>query len=354
MAPRRAPCEFPRAAWSKRGRADSGGTAMTVLVTGAGIIGTMIAGALHKVGRRAVLLDIKPDRAAIRSLVADAPIEIVAGDICDAGFVERLTADLGVDSIVHTAAVLTSAIAKDPRRGVEVNVMGTVNVLEAARRLSMKRVVLSSSTTLAYPTFGAGETGPLDEDFAIRVVSQRPINIYSATKLFDEHLASIYATQFGVDAIAVRYAAVLGDWTGPNNSIPGTLLRVFRSAIQERRPAVFDEPRLAWLGGDEFIDARDCASATVAALDAARPNQRVFTISSGTLATFDDFVAAARRLYPELEVKLTFERKGGFAGFPHIRRFPSDISAAARELGFVPKFDLASSLRHYLAPDSAR
>jgi UDP-glucose 4-epimerase len=327
---------------------------MTVLVTGAGIIGTMIAGALHAKGRRVVLLDIRPNHAAIGSLVADAPIDVVVGDICDAVFVERLAADRGVEAIVHTAALLTSAIAKDPRRGVEVNVMGTANVLEAARRLRMKRVILSSSTTLAYPTFGAGETGPLHEDFAIRIVSERPMNLYSATKLFDEHLAAIYAAQFGVDAIAVRYAAVLGDWAGPNNSIPGTLLRVFRSAIRERKPAVFDEPRLAWLGGDEFVDARDCAAATVAALDAPAPKQRVFTISSGILSTFDDFVAAARRLYPALEVKLTFERKGGFAGFPHIRRFPSDISAAARELGFVPKFDLASSLRHYLAPDVER
>lgn len=326
---------------------------MTVLVTGAGIIGTMIAGVVHAQGRRVVLLDIKPDPAAIRSLVADAPIDVVAGDICDAAFIERMAADRGVEAIVHTAALLTSAIAKDPRRGVEVNVMGTANVLEAARRLRMRRVVLSSSTTLAYPTFGAGETGPLDEDFAFRIVSQRPVNLYSATKLFDEHLAAIYAAQFGVDAIAVRYAAVLGDWVGANNSIAGTLLRVFRSAIREGKPAVFDEPRLAWLGGDEFVDARDCAVATVAALNVAAPKQRVFTISSGILSTFDDFVAAARRLYPALEVKLTFERKGGFAGFPHIRRFPSDISAAARELGFVPKFDLASSLRHYLAPVAA-
>jgi len=322
---------------------------MTVLVTGAGIIGTMIAKALQKEGKRAILVDIRPDFAAIRSLIDATAIEVVAGDICDLPFVEQLARDRGIEAIIHTAAVLTSAISQDPRRGVEVNVMGTVNILEVARRLRLKRVVLSSSTTLAYPTFGAGETGPLNEDFAIRVVSQRPINLYSATKLFDEHLAAIYAAQFDVDSIVVRYAAVLGDWAGPNNSIPGTLLRALKSAIQNRAPAIFSESRLAWLGGDEFIDARDCAIATVAALNATKPQQRVFTISSGKLATFDDFVAAARRIYPELEVELTFERKGGFAGFPHIRRFPSDIAAAARDLNFVPKFDLFSSLEHYLA-----
>ncbi len=322
---------------------------MAVLVTGAGIIGSMIANVLHRQGREVVLLDIRPDLAAIRSLVGDAPIAVITGDICDLAFVDRLAESRGVDTIVHTAAVLTSAIASDPRRGVEVNVMGTTNMLEVARRRRMRRVVIASSTTLAYPTFGETETGPLDEDFAIRLMSQRPINLYTATKLFDEHLASIYADQFGVDAIVVRYAAVLGDWAGPNNSIPGRLLRVFKAAIAERKPAVFDEARLVWLGGDEFIDARDCAIATVAALDAPAPRQRVFTVASGTLSSFDDFVAGARALWPGLEVRLNFEPKGGFAGFPHIRRFPSDIAAAARDLGFVPRYDLPASLAHYLS-----
>jgi len=321
---------------------------MTVLITGAGIIGTMIAKALHDSGRRPVLVDIKPDRDAIRSILGDAPVDVVPLDICDFDALGKLASAHGAEAIIHTAAVLTSAIARDPRRGVEINVMGTTNVLEVARRQKLRRVVLASSTTLAYPTFGPGETGPLDEDFAIRLVSQRPINIYSATKLFDEHLALIYAAQFGVDAVVVRYAAVLSDWAGPNNSIPGTLLRVFRSAIRERKPAVFEEPRLAWQGGDEFVDGRDCAAGTVAALDAPALTQRVFTIASGRLVTFADFVAGARQLDPALEVKLMFEPKGGFAGFPHIRRFPSDISAAANQLGFCPKFDLDASLRHYL------
>lgn len=323
---------------------------MTVLITGAGIIGTMIAKALHDSGRRALLVDVKPDAAAIKSVLGTAAVEIAALDICDLEGLVRLAETRGAEAIVHTAAVLTSAIARDPRRGIEVNVMGTVNVLEAARRIAMKRVVLASSTTLAYPTFGAGETGPLDEDFAIRLVSQRPINIYSATKLFDEHVALIYAAQFGVDAVVVRYAAVLGDWAGPNNSIPGTLLRVFRAAIRERKPAVIEETRLAWLGGDEFVDARDCAAGTLAALNAADLGSRVFTISSGRLVTFDDFVSGARKVDPGFEVTLAFAPKGGFAGFPHIRRFPSDISAAARCLGFRPRYDLDESLRHYLTP----
>lgn len=322
---------------------------MTVLITGAGIIGTMIAKALHDSGKRAVLVDIAPNRDAIRSILSDAPVDVVPLDICDLDVFEKLASARGVESIIHTAAVLTSAIVRDPRRGVEINVMGTANVLEVARRLKLKRVVLASSTTLAYPTFGAGETGPLGEDFAIRLVSQRPINIYSATKLFDEHLALIYAAQFGVDAVVVRYAAVLSDWAGPNNSIPGTLLRVFRAAIRERKPAVFDEARLVWQGGDEFVDGRDCAAGTVGALNATKLNQRVFTIASGKLATFDDFVAGARKIDPNLRVKVNFEPKGGFAGFPHIRRFPSDISAAERQFGFRPRYDLDASLRHYVA-----
>jgi UDP-glucose 4-epimerase len=158
----------------------------------------------------------------------------------------------------------------------------------------------------------------------------------------------LYAAQFGVDAVALRYAAVLGDWTGPNNSIPGTLLRIFAEAVRHHRPAVFDEPRLAWAGGEEFVDARDCAAANLAALAAPEPRQRIYTIASGKLCTFADFIAAARAVDPALEIKLAFEPKSGFAGSPVIRNYPSDITAAARELGFEPRYDFAASCATYM------
>lgn len=320
---------------------------MTVLVTGAGIIGSLSARALIEEGEACVLLDIDPQETAIRSVLGTAEVPIVKGDLLDPELLPDLLRRYQVDAVVHTAAMLNFAITQNPRRGIEVNVMGTMNVLEAARTLRLRRVVLASSTTVAYPAFGPHETGPLSEDIPLRALSQRPMSLYSATKLANEHLMLLYAAQFGVDAVALRYAAALGDWAGPNNSIPGKLLRTFASAIREQRPALIEEPRLAWLGGEEFVDARDCAAANVTAIRAPTPKQRVYSIASGRLYTFADFVDAAQAVDPGFRVELAFEPKGGFAGSPVIRKHPSDISAAARELGFRPKYDLAATFATY-------
>jgi UDP-glucose 4-epimerase len=321
---------------------------MTILITGAGIIGSLTALALTQQGRQCVLIDVKPDETAIRSVLGAAEVPIVRGDILDLEFLLGIIDRHRVDRIVHTAALLNFAIGEQPRRGIEVNIMGAVNVLEAARLRHLKRVVLASSTTLAYPAFGQYEIGPLAEDLQLRVLSQRPMSLYSATKQANEQIMLLYIAQFGVDAIALRYAAVLGDWRGPNNSIPGTLLRTFGQAIKQRLPAVINEKRLVWLGGEEFVDARDCAAANTVALFAETPQQRVYTIASGKLYTFADFVAAARSLDPGLKVELGFEPTAGFAGSPVIRNYPSDISAATRELGFSPQHDLADTCATYM------
>jgi UDP-glucose 4-epimerase len=321
---------------------------MSVLITGSGIIGSLTALALAQRGQACVLVDVDPQEEAIRSVLGAAEAPVVRADILDAELLMSLLERYRIDAIIHTAAMLNFAIAQDPRRGVEVNLMGTLNVLEAARLCKLRRVVLASSTTVTYPALGPDETGPLSEDVPLRTLSQRPMSLYAATKLAGEHLMLLYAAQFGVDAVALRYAAVLGDWTGPNNSIPGTLLRTFAEAVRHHRPAVFEEPRLAWAGGEEFVDARDCAAANLAALAAPEPRQRIYTIASGKLCTFADFIAAARAIDPALEIKLGFEPKSGFAGSPVIRNYPSDITAAARELGFEPRYDFAASCATYM------
>jgi UDP-glucose 4-epimerase len=321
---------------------------MTVLITGSGIVGSLTALALAQQGQDCVLVDVNPQEQAIRAVLGAAAVPIVRGDVTDTELLTRLIGERRIDAIVHTAAMLNIAIAREPRRGIEVNLMGTLNVLEAARVHGLRRVVLASSTTVTYPALGPGETGPLGEDVPLRTLSQRPMSLYTATKLAGENLMLLYVAQFGVDAVALRYAAVLGDWTGPNNSIPGTLLRTFAEAVRHHRPAVFEDPRLAWAGGEEFVDARDCAAANVAALAAPAPRQRVYTIASGKLCSFADFVAAARAIDPGLAVELAFEPKSGFAGSPVIRNYPSDIGAAARELGFAPRHDFSASCATYM------
>ena len=87
--------------------------------------------------------------------------------------------------------MLTSGMRSAPLAGVVVNVVGTTNFLELARLGLLKRVVLSSSTTIGYSTFDRKYEGAIPVDLAMKIVSERPYSLYSVTKLASEHIAGL-------------------------------------------------------------------------------------------------------------------------------------------------------------------
>lgn len=319
----------------------------TTLITGAGIIGCHTARLLAERGESVVLLDKRPARAAIASIVDSAQVTIVEGDVTDFDALLDLAGKHGVQRIVHTAALLSTAIRQSPLDGVRVNVLGSANVLELARQMKLERVVMASSTTVGYPTFGDFSGSAFPEDFALKSLTHRPGSIYSAAKVSAEHLSLLYRDLYGIGVVVLRYAAVIGAWNGPGTSVPGKVLTSLVAPARRGETAVIDDPFTVWQGGEEFIDARDCAAANVAALDASSPQQGVYNIGMGVLNSFDDFVGAVRHLYPAVTVKLDVLPAGGFAGFPHVRCAPSDISAAARELAWTPRHSLQASVAHF-------
>ncbi|MHB2165594.1 NAD-dependent epimerase/dehydratase family protein [Alsobacter sp. R-9] len=315
-----------------------------VLVTGAGVVGRLTAEALAARGDAVVLVDVrKPDRD-LRSGIAFAIC-----DVADADALGDVVARHGCRSIIHTAAVLSTGIRQDPVRGVAVNVLGTANVLDVARRCGVGRVVLASSTTVGYTTFARGgdHADGVREDLALRIVSERPASIYAATKLCGEHLGLLYADLYGVDTVILRYGAVLGGDLDRPTSVPGRLLARLVEGARRGETVVLDDPYLAWGGMEEFVDARDCAGANVHALDASSPRQRVYNVGTGEAVTLASFIAIVRQAHPSLDVMYPGEPSTGFAGFPHRRPAPSNVDAARSELGFACRHDLADTIRHW-------
>lgn len=319
---------------------------MTVLVLGAGLIGGLTAQLLAQRGDKVVLADVR-DGAAPDGVLR------VRCDVTDEPALKAIMQNHGVRDVVHTAAWLSTAIRQDPLKGIGVNIMGTAHVLECARTLGLRRVVLASSTTVTYTGFAAHGPQPIEEDLPLHVISERPASIYAACKLAGEHLAQLYHDLYGVDAVSLRYAAVLGD-LGNITSVPGRLLQTLVQAGQSGQAVQLDDPFLVWGGREEFVDARDCARANVCALDAPHPQQRVYHIADGQWHGLGDFVAAVQRLYPALQVTWPDKLTTGFAGFPQQRPAPSDHRRAQSELGFVCAHGLPDSIAHWaaLAPAS--
>ena len=323
------------------------GRGHVVVVTGAGVIGGLTAGLLAARGERVLLLDVAPPRGGT------APgVDFALCDITDIAALEAQLRARPVRGIVHTAALLSTGIRKDPVRGVAVNALGTAHVLDCARRLGCGRVVVASSSTVGYSTFATAGGPAIEEDFPMRVVSQRPASIYAATKLFGEHLALLHADLLGVDVVVLRYGAVLGGPLDAPTSVPGRLLALLASASRSGARVAIDDPFLAWGGIEEFVDARDCARANLHALDAASPAQRVYNVATGEAVTLREFVDRARQALGRLEVEPGPEPATGFAGFPHRRPAPSSPAAARAELGFECRHALEDSIRHWAAAGS--
>lgn len=316
-------------------------TAMTILVTGAGLLGLHIAEQLHRRGDSFVLADIRPGQWHTRSAVH----EVAACDVSDLEALLALIDRHGVTRIIHTAAVLAVAARNTPRAAVQVNILGTANVLEAARMRKLARAVVASSTTVTYAVFDDFQGESIPEDFSMKAVSQGPRSFYSFSKLASEHLCTLYRAQHGVNAVVLRYGALLGALDRADEGLVARLALTFANAGPGGR-AVLDDARLVWQGVEEFLDPRDAAAATVTAAMAANELSPAYHIASNEALSLQQFVARAAAVFPGQLVEVTTQPAGGFTGFPYPRPARTDISAAVRDLSFAPQHDVGSSLLH--------
>lgn len=320
---------------------------MAILITGAGAIGCHTARALCDRGDSVVLLDVAPSLDAIRTIIDPARLTLVRHDIVDYEGLLDIIRTNKVDRILHTAAMLTRAMREKPRAGVLVNVVGSTNVLEAARVLGLGRIVLVSSGIVGYASFGSFRGQSFPEDFPMKAISERPNSLYGTTKLASEYIGLFYNTTYRTDVVVLRYGAVVGAWAGPSNNVSGRMLTSLLRPAIEGKTAVIDDPLIAWSGGEEFVDIRDVVQANLAALDAPAPASRVYNVGSGKMHSFQDVVDEVRKLFPEFKLEVKVRLAGGMVGFEHERPAASDISRAAAELGFTPRYSLGESIEHF-------
>lgn len=109
-----------------------------------------------------------------------------------------------VDGVIHTAAMLSTGLRADPLRGLEVNILGTARLLDAACEAGVRRFVRASSATVVYAGFPVLGSDPILEDAALGVVSHRPGSLYALTKQSCEHLALLWRDLYGLSIVSLR------------------------------------------------------------------------------------------------------------------------------------------------------
>ncbi len=309
----------------------------SILVTGGtGLVGAYVVGMLQERGERPVIFDVAVNERLLRAVGVDpASVETVRGDILDLPQLVSAIRDHDVGQVIHLAAFLGEEVQRRPYTGVRLNLMGTVNVLEAVRLENVPRLTFPSSGTVYLGSFGEGLQS-IDETIPIN-----PPSVYAATKGGCEFLGNAYAKMYGFEFVCIRY---VGGLYGPS---PTTMKATREQAIQDMIRAALkrEDATVNWpYGPTEILYGKDAATATVLAALKPEHKDRLFHIGCAGMVTGDDILAELKKQFPESRVAL--RKEGDPMGYPTNRPL-TDLSRAEEQLGFVAEYTLDKSLTDY-------
>ena len=239
------------------------------LVTGgAGFIGSHLVEALVARGERVrVLDDLSNGRRENLSAVL-GQVELLIGDVANPGTVDR--AIDGCEAVFHLAAIASvQASIKNPRHAHKVNVDGTLNVLEAARRAGVRRVVFASSA--AY--YGDHTALPLMED-----LPPRPLSPYAANKATGELYCTAFHASYGLETVALRSFNVYGPRQDPTSPYSG-VISIFASRMRRgKAPIIYGDGKQT----RDFVYVEDVVRAMLLACERETAVGEVFNLASAT------------------------------------------------------------------------
>ena len=309
-------------------------TDQRVLITGgAGLIGSHIADALVRAGvPEIVIFDnfSRGRRENIRDALASGRVQVVEGDIRSQADVAA--AMTGVSLVFHQAAIRITQCAEEPRLAKDVLVDGTFNVLEAATRAGVRKVVAASTASI----YGLAEVFPTAEDhhpYANRT-------LYGAAKVFNEGLLRSFNDMYGLNYVALRYFNVYGPRMDRHGAYTEVLIRWMDALAAGRPPVIFGDG----LQTMDFVHVADIARANVLAAEAP-VSDRVYNIASSVETSLRDLAEALGRVMgSSLPPTFAEARKVNAVS----RRLAS-TKAAWKDLGFRAEISLEDGLRGLVA-----
>ncbi|MEO1511618.1 MAG: NAD-dependent epimerase/dehydratase family protein, partial [Planctomycetota bacterium] len=307
------------------------------LVTGgAGFIGGHIVAALLDLGATVAVIDDLSNSTLehLGPLIEQDPerLRLVRASILDPRAVE--IAMRGAEVVFHAAALCSVPRSiEDPRRTWEVNAGGTMAVLEAARRVGVRRFVYSASSS-AYgdvPGLPKRESSPVS-----------PVSPYAASKLAGEHAVAAFAHSFGLTAVSLRYFNIIGPRQAADSPYAGVIPAFAKRIVAGEAPVIFGDGSQT----RDFTPVQNAVYANLLAATVADPAPGlVCNIGAGERTTVSALASRVCAAFgkPELEPEHHPARTGD------VRHSQADITLAREALGYEPFVELGESIENTVA-----
>lgn len=291
----------------------------TILITGAaGFIGSAIGRALSNKGHAVVGFDLMAP--------ANSPFPIFSGDVRESDTLIRVCQRHGVNRIIHGGGISGRSVARSDRTGtIDVNVNGTAAVLEAAIGCGARKFVLCSSGSV----YGRSTQDLVTEDTPVE-----PVNAYGASKVGAEAVMRAYHSEYALDTVALRIFQAYG----PNRRTRCTISTILRAAVSHE-PAQFVIGPTARM---QYVYIADVISAIEAAILSEPLPRLIYNVPGDRTLTLEQAVQIATTVLPRFSVRFEESKLTDEYCLKEV-----DYTAAARDLGYSPQFDLEHGIRDF-------
>jgi len=299
---------------------------MQFLVTGgAGFIGSHIVERLVKEGGKVIVIDnLSTGKTENVEKVIDK-IRFIEGDIRDYELLLSITE--GVDYIFHEAA-MTSVVKsiEDPKTCNEINITGTLNILNASLKNNVKKVIFASSSAV----YGDSPILPKREDMTLE-----PTSPYAISKYTGELYLKFFWEVKRLPCVSLRYFNVYGPRQDPNSPYSAVIPKFISALLSGQSPIIYGDGKQT----RDFVFVEDVVEANLKAVEKEGVEGKVYNIGTGKKTSVTQLFQIIKNLIGiELNPIYKEERPG------EIKDSFADISMAEEELSFKPKFSLVSGL----------
>ena len=305
---------------------------MAIMITGAtGFLGRHLVRHMVDAGETdLVLMDAVPNRAAIADVAHR--VRLVPGDVRETTAIVDTIRKYRIEGIIHLAAFLGTGGLRNPIPSINVNLVGTNNVFEAARLSGVRRVVYMSSNAI-YPERRTLDGPRFDEDDPPGPDATNLV--YGACKLFNEHIARYYMEAFGLDPIGIRPTSVFGEGRGQRRGAPGDHFMVAPELAYLGKPVTMPPAEQV----SDWIYVRDAAEVFMRAYRVEDPAHRVLNMA-GECRKSGEINEHLRALYPQAPLSVSNE--------PLVMNSLLNTGRLRETLDFTPRYSVEEGIELYI------